>query len=45
MKQLESQEPELVSLRSENKILKLHNDLKEKDLVEMRRSYGKLLTL
>lgn len=43
MKQLESQEPELVTLRSENRVLAMRGELRDKELGELRKGYERLL--
>ena len=45
MKQLESQEPELVTLRSENRVLSMRGELRDKELGEMRKGYERLLEI
>ena len=43
LKQLESQEPELVTLRSENRVLAMRGELRDKELGELRKGYERLL--
>jgi hypothetical protein len=45
LRQLESQEPELVTLRSENRVLAMRQELRDKELAELRKGYERLLEI